>query len=189
MMVSVSDEELLLAGYVLTVSSDAPQGMVTLPASIVTISDCIMKTLPRPEFWDWFEDVDEAKLVQATQAPEARITAIALLPSDAIALIDEMGGADQPFFACLNRSVPFNGEVLGYEVVGAEYSFDFHSWHCHGYADQVREALRIQVNGLGLLPTYTSGAAVLNWMLDRPENEAPEPVSWTVVALGVPVDG
>ena len=158
--------------------------MATVPKSIVTISDCIMKTLPRPEYWDWFEDFDEAKRARSTQAPEAQITAVALRPADAVDLMDEMGGADQPFFAGLTQSVPFNGVVLGYEVIGAEFTLDFHSWHCHGYADDVSEALGIHVNGVGLLPTYSDAAAVLNWMLDRPDSEGPEPVPWVVVALG-----
>lgn len=183
----VTDDDLILAGYVLTVPSDAPPGMATVPTSIVTISDCIMKTLPRPEFWDWFEDLDEAERGQSTQAPAAQITAVAMRPADAVALMDEMGGAGQPYFALLKQSVRFDGTVQGYEVVGAEHTLDFHSWHCHGYADEVSEALGIRVNGIGLLPTYSSAAAVLKWMLDRPASEAPKPVPWVVVALG-PVD-
>ena len=180
----VTDDDLILAGYVLTVPSDAPPGLSSVPTSIVTVSDCIMKTLPRPEFWDWFEDLDQAKRAQATQAPEAQMTAVALRPADAATLMDEMGGAGQPYFALLRQSVRFNGTVLGYEVVGAEQTLDFHSWHCHGYADDASVALGIQVNDIGLLPTYSTAAAVLKWMLDRPESEAPEPVPWVVVALG-----
>ena len=183
----MTDDDLILAGYVLTVPSDAPPGMATVPTPIVTISDCIMKTLPRPEFWDWFQDLDEAERAHSTQAPAAQITAVTMRPADAVALMAEIGGAGQPYFALLEQQVRFDGAVHGYEVVGAEHTLDFHSWHCHGYADEVSEALGIHVNGIGLLPTYSSAAAVLKWMLDRPESEAPKPVPWVVVALG-PVD-
>jgi hypothetical protein len=183
----VIDDDLVVAGYVLTVPSDAPPGMATVPTSIVTISDCIMPTLPRPRSWDWFEDLDEVERAQAAHAPAAQITAVAMRPADAAAFMDEMGGAGQPYFTLLSQSVRFDGAVQGYEVVGAEATLDFHSWHCHGYADEVSEALGIHVNNVGLLPTYSVAAPVLTWMLDRPASEAPAPVPWVVVALG-PVD-
>lgn len=185
---SVIDAELRLAGYVLTVPADAPPDMATVPSSILTISDCIMRTLPRPEFWDWYTRYDEAALARSEFAPDANVTPVALRPADVDVLMDEMGGSDQPYFAGLAKLIPFTGEVLGYEVVGAEHTLDFHSWHCHGYADEVSETLGIRVNDLGLLPTYSTAAAVLKWMLDRPARQAPAPLPWLVVALGAPVD-
>lgn len=184
----VSDGGLVLAGYVLTVPADAPPAMATVPQSILTISDCIMRDTPRPEFWDWFQTFDEAALARAQLAPDTDVTPVALRPDDAGTLFDEMGGSNLEYFETLRKSIPFTEEVLGYEVVGAEYTFDFHSWHCHGYADRVSEMLGIRVNDLGLLSTYSSAAAVLTWMLDRPLSEAPEDVTWLVVALGAPAD-
>lgn len=184
----VTNGELILAGYVLTVPADAPPDMATVPRSILTISDCIMRTLPRPEFWDWHTGYAEAARARTEFAPDANVTPVALRTADADALMKELGGSDQPYFAGLAKSIPFTGEVLGYEVVGAEYTLDFHSWHCHGYADEVSEALGIRVNDLGLLATYSTAAAVLKWMLDRPSSEAPAPVPWVVVALGASTD-
>lgn len=184
----VIDADLVMAGYVLTVPASAPPDMATVPTTLLTISDCIMRDLPRPEFWDWYATYAEAALAQSEHAPEAHVTPIALRSADAEDLMNEMGGDDQPYFTELRRLTPFTGEVLGYEVVGAEDTLDFHSWHCHGYADEVNDALGIRVNDLGLLSTYSDAAAVLKWMLDRPSDEAPAPVPWVVVALGAPAD-
>lgn len=180
----VTEGEFVVGGYVLTVPSEAPSGMSTVPATMLTISDCIQTTLPRPQFWDWFTDLREAERAVQTETPHTQITAVAFRPADALAFMDEMGGADQPYFALLQRSVRLDGGLVGYEVVGAEATLDFHSWHCHGYADEVSEALGIRVNDLGLLPTYKAATAVLNWMLGRPASEAPAPVPWAVIALG-----
>jgi hypothetical protein len=179
----VVDPDLKLAGYVLTVAADAPPGLSSLPPRIITISDCIMGRLPRPEFWDWYENLEDAVLARAW-ASQAQITPVAMRTRDAALLIDVMGGARQPFFATLRQALNFEGEVLGYEIVGAEETLDFHSWHCHGYADEVRDELNIQVNERGLLSTYLEASTVLRWMLALPDREAPEPVPWFVVALG-----
>lgn len=182
------DDGLILAGYVLTVPADAPPGMATVPRSILTISDCIMRTLPRPKFWDWYGTYEEAALARAEHAPDVNVTPVALRPADAESLMGEMGGTRQQYFATLRKLVPFTGEVLGYEIVGAEDTLDFHSWHCHGYADEASDAIGVRVNDLGLLSDYSSADAVFRWMLARPSREAPTPVPWVVVALGAPAD-
>jgi hypothetical protein len=184
----VTDEELIGAGYVLTVPADAAPDLSTVPTMILTISDCITRYLPRPEFWDWYATHEDAALARSERAPEAHVTPIALRPADAHALMNETGGDNQPYFAGLTKSIPFTGDMLGYKVVGAEGTLDFHSWHCHGYADEVSDALGIRVNDLGLLSTYSNAASVLSWMLDCPSHEAPAPVPWVVVALGAPAD-
>lgn len=184
----VSSEALVLAGYVVTVAADAPPGLATVPGTILTISDCIAQVSRQPEFWDWYLTYDEAALAQTEGATDARVVSVAVRHADTRAFMEETGGADQPYFETLRQSFPFADEVLGYEVVGAEASLDFHSWHCHGYADEVSVELGIRVNDLGLLPSYSAAAAVLQWMLDSPSREAPAPVPWVVVALGVPAD-
>jgi len=50
---------------------------------------------------------------------------------------------------------------------------------------QVDDALGIRVNRRGLIPTLEEARRVLGWMLERPIDEAPEPVPWTVVASAV----
>ena len=43
--------------------------------------------------------------------------------------------------------------------------------------------LDIRTNQWGLLDTYFQALSVLDWMLDRPAEQAPEPVYWTVAAI------
>jgi hypothetical protein len=93
------------------------------------------------------------------------------------------GGPDQPYLALVNRHQSLTASVLGYEIVGAELTLDFHSWHCHGYADEARDQLGIRVNDLGLLSSWEDATRVLDWMLDLPADQAPAPVDWWVVAL------
>lgn len=88
-----------------------------------------------------------------------------------------------PYFQLLHSATPAEGEVLGYEIVGAEATLDFHSWHCHGYADEVADDLGIRVNDLGLLASYDPARAVRDWMLARTMDQAPSPVPWVVVGL------
>ncbi|TQL02207.1 hypothetical protein FBY24_1277 [Cellulomonas sp. SLBN-39] len=87
--------------------------------------------------------------------------------------------------AVLRRQEPVGPaqRVLGWEVVGADDWFDLHSWHCHGYADEVATALGTCTNSRGLLPSHAEASAVLRWMLTRPSAEAPAPVPWFPVAL------
>lgn len=73
--------------------------------------------------------------------------------------------------------------MLWFEVVGAEYVLTFHSWHCHGYADEVAVERGIRTTRDGLLATFEDAAAVRSWMLSRPSEQAPAPVPWCVVAL------
>jgi hypothetical protein len=152
----------------------------------MTVSDCIMDALPRPEFWDWFQNLPEALVARSSQAALADITPVAMRTGDSDLLISTMGGRNQPYFDTLAQELPYEGEILGFEVVGAEEPLDFHSWHCHGYADEVRDELHVLVNDLGLLSTYADAMQVLTWMLARPAREAPAPVPWVVVALGRP---
>lgn len=174
---------LLVAGYVLAVPTDAPSGDEALPAKILTISDCIMEELPRPEYWDWFMDLDEAREQRSGSALPCEVLQVAIRRSDVPAFIEANGGADQPYFALLNRAQTLDGGVLGYEVVGAEWTLDFHSWHCHGYAGEARDSLGVHVNESGLLANYAEAVRVLDWMLDLPASQAPAPVYWSVVAL------
>jgi hypothetical protein len=157
----------------------------TLPDRIVTISDCIADDLPRPEFWDWFQDRGEAVRRRDAEAPDAQVVAVALTPMDADDLMSSHGGPDQPWFEVLRqrRHLAIDATVLGFEVVGAESTLDFHSWHCHGYVSEASAALGISTNDVGLLSTEADARLVLDWMLNLPNEKAPEPVDWTIVAL------
>lgn len=62
---------------------------------------------------------------------------------------------------------------------------DFHSWHCHAYADEVRADLGVRLTHQGLIPDLTSGRGVLAWMSARPPAQAPKEVPWTIACLAV----
>lgn len=172
----------IVAGYALVRRAAAPPGMTSVPQTVVTLSDCIMDDLPHPEHWDWFQDPADAARAQSV-TPNSAVVAVALEPADADEMIKEMGGPQQPWFALLQGKVPATGKLLGYELIGVEDVFDVHSWHCHGYADELLAAEGIKVNGLGLLPTLDEARAALRWMTSLPDEEAPEPVPWFVVSL------
>jgi hypothetical protein len=86
--------------------------------------------------------------------------------------------------------LPTDASVIGYEVVGLEVGFSFHSWHCHGFADQVRRELGIAIGPTGLLTGVSDAVQVLDYLRSRPSWDAPYDIPWTVAALarltGVP---
>ena len=155
------------------------------PQEFLTISDCLMDELPRPELWDWFVDRDVAEPARSSAAPHAETLTVAMSPTNADAFMAARGGAGQPYFELLRARtrLPAQSRVLGFEVFGAEWSMDFHSWHCHGYATEACEGLGVRLNEFGLLKTLDDATTVLNWMLGQPPENQPEPVPWTVVAL------
>ncbi|TDD55425.1 hypothetical protein E1263_26095 [Kribbella antibiotica] len=179
--------ELILAGYVLVVPTPRPpsQEYAVLPETFLTISDCLMADLPRPEFWDWYVDRQEAERERISRAPHAETVTVAIASDDAVSFMQENGGAEQPYFDLLRTEsrLPVESPILGYEVVGAEGALDFHSWHCHGYAAEAFDELRVQLNELGLIGTYQEAARVLAWMLGQPPENQPAPVDWMVVAI------
>ena len=176
--------ELVLAGWVLVrpVATPAWAGD-RLPDRIVTVSNCIQDDLPVPEWWNWTQDRDLLDQARRAQAPDARIVAVGMVPAEADAFMASMGGPDQPMFALLRQQRRAEGRLLGFEVVGAEPQLDFHSWHCHGYADRVKDALGIGANDVGLLASADDARRVRDWMLALPDRDAPEPVDWTYLAL------
>lgn len=191
MLGTVTWDELIVAGWVLVRAAPTPKVLgQTLPAQLITISDCIQDDLPRPEPWlgDWFQDAHEARHAAAEAAGEPpMVVTVAMHPHDAAAFIVQGDSDRSPWFDLLRQHsrLPPDTPILGYEVVGAEETLDFHSWHCHGFADEVRAALGVVTNDNGLIPSLAEARSVLTWMLERPDSEAPEPVPWTVVALAV----
>lgn len=180
---------LVVVGWVLTEEVAAPEyaGEVVGP-KLLTISDCIQPELPRPDPWlgDWFQDREQADVAAAAlERSHVRVTTIAMTPDDADDFAREWNEAPTPWFDLMRRGTPLSqsATVLGYEIVGAEESLDFHSWHCHGYADEVNKELGITLNEHGSLDSITDAHKVLTWMLNRPQKDAPKQVPWTVVAL------
>jgi hypothetical protein len=187
----VKGEGLVVGGWVVVRAIAVPSWLegVGVP-ELLTISDCIQEDLPCPEPWlgDWFQDLEEAGAAARTVVGAEPLVVTAALPADMVdGFVSEAGGDGAAWFGTLCQRVPLpaDAEILGFEVVGAEACLDFHSWHCHGYAAEVSDALGITVNGRGLIPTLQEARRVLVWMLGRPMGQAPEPVPWTVVGLAV----
>jgi hypothetical protein len=184
-------EGLEVVGWVLTEEAAPPDyaGEVIGPR-LLTISDCIQPELPRPDPWlgDWFQDREQADVAAAALGrPNVRVTTVAMSPADADDFARQWGETPTPWFDLMRRGLPLSpsATVLGYEIVGAEEPLDFHSWHCHGYADEVNKALGVTLNDHGLLDRITDAHEVLTWMLTRPQKDAPKEVPWTVVALAL----
>ncbi|MGQ0842573.1 MAG: hypothetical protein ACT4QF_00425 [Sporichthyaceae bacterium] len=176
---------LVVGGYVFVVPTPRlPDHEDVLPPTFLTISNDIQVDLPQPEFMDWFVDYDHARAA-GVSAPEATLLAVSLAPNDARTLMEEDLEGNLPWFDLLRsgQSLPTNAELLGYEIVGVEASFGFHSWHCYGCAPDARRELGTRLNGHGLLGTYEEAEAVLNWMLTRPPEHSVPPIPWIVVAL------
>ncbi|GAA1559495.1 hypothetical protein GCM10009789_11080 [Kribbella sancticallisti] len=185
----MNSDELIVAGYVLVVPTPRPAGQeYVLPGTFLTISDCLMSDLPRPGFWDWYVDHQEAEHERMSRAPHAETVTVAMTVEDALNFMQQQGGAEQPYFDLLRTQsrLPAVSTVLGYELVGAESTLDFHSWHCHGYAAEAFDELRVQLNEFGLIDTYAQATRVLTWMLRQPPENQPAPVEWMVVAIARP---
>jgi hypothetical protein len=114
--------------------------------------------------------------------PNCRGRSVALDDELAADFRSEFTGADT-FFSLFDEQRPLDTEVLGYEVVGLEADFSFHSWHCHGYAGQVRRELGVGIDQTGLLSSLDDGRRVLEYLRTRPARDAPYQIPWTVVAL------
>ena len=184
----MTSDQLLVCGWVLTQEVTTPEAVgASLPSRLLTISDCIQPDLPRPDPWmgDWFLDRPLADRAAGGVDPPPRVVTVAIHPAEATRFVDECAREPSPWFDILRRGQPLDptAGILGFEVVGAEETLDFHSCHCHGYADDVEETLGITVNDVGLLPSLEEARTVLEWMLSRPPAGAPKPVPWTVVAL------
>jgi hypothetical protein len=183
----MNSDPLIVAGYVLAVPTPRPSGLkwALLPETFLTISDCLMSDLPKPEFWDWHVDRQEAERARVAGAAHAETVTVAMTVEDAVDFMQMQGGADQPYFELLTRRIrlPAGAAISGYELVGAEMSLDFHSWHCHGYAAEAFDELRVGLNEFGLIDTYDQATRVLTWMLGQPPENQPTPVEWRVVGL------
>lgn len=190
----MSNDGLIVAGWIVVQLTPTPAHMgSTLPPTMLTISDCIQADMPQPDNWlgDWFQDHQQASdAVKPLLESDAHLVTVAMHPNDASVFMDARGGSESPWFELLRRREPLSAtlQILGYEVVGAEEYLDFHSWHCHGYADDALTALGIGVNDLGLIPSLEGARRVCAWMLALPSEEAPIEVPWTVVGLAAPRD-
>jgi hypothetical protein len=70
------------------------------------------------------------------------------------------------------------GQVLGYDILGIEYSGDFHCFLCNGLEKAYREQFGITFNGNGLLPTWEDAQKVIGFTAS--EETGAEPVPWAI---------
>ncbi len=192
--------DIVLGGYVLSVPTPRKhwQDDDFVPDTFLTISRCLLKGLPHPEFWDWYTDRSAAEADRTRSAPSASLLAVGLVNSDVQLFKDDhspssgaLPGPDRDTefptsldLLCTGRPLPRDAELIGFDVVGVDYGISlFHSWLCHSYEAEVWKDLRIRLDPTGLLVSYEDAARVLAWIESRPTEQAPEPVPWTVVAI------
>jgi hypothetical protein len=171
---------LVVGGWVVASPTALPAGLSReIPDPFITISYCLADGLVTPEFYSWFQNLDEAR--SAAIAP-ADVIGVGLTPADAETFMAEVS-SDAPFEQLKRGQVATAPALLGYEIVGAEQLFWLHSWHCHQYAELAARDLGVDVNGLGLIDDYEAAVRVRTWMLNQPSEDQAAPVPWTVVAL------
>lgn len=174
------------------------QDPVFVPAEFLAISRCLVRDLPRPEFWDWYINRTDADRAHAQCPSSEGLLAVGLVGDDARVFLEEHGApwgrppsvtgrtsSPTPFdLVAARASMPADSEPLGFDVVGVEYGVSMmHSWMCHSYEARAWEELGLRLDAGGLFESYESAARVLEWMEARPPEEAPEPVAWTVVVI------
>jgi hypothetical protein len=174
----------ILGGYV--IAAPTSLGPSDLPSPLWTISHCLLDDLPRPMCTDWFIDRAEAEQLLAGCGKAAELVAVGLEEGLADELRAEYVDDEAAYFLRLldeRRPLPEDAVILGHEVVGCELDFSFHSWHCHGYADQVHNKLGIAIDHAGLLADFTDALRVLAYLRTRPAYDAPYEIPWTVATL------
>jgi hypothetical protein len=174
----------ILGGYV--IAARTTSGPRDLPSPLRTISHCLLDDLPRPAYADWFTDRIEAEKTLAEWHTPADLIAVGLeehLADELRAEYADDGSAY--FFHLLDQRLPLPADavLLGHEIVGCDTDFSFHSWHCHGYADQVRRELGVVVDHVGLLAGFSDALRVLDYIRSRPTDDAPYEIPWTVATL------
>ena len=174
----MEEQRLVLGGY-----AAAPRALrgqwqdsAVLPPWLVTVSECLTGAT-HGSGAAWYTDRTEAA------RPGTTVLAVGFEADDADDLDREFGGAPLRLLRT-GAEMPEDARLWGFEVVGVEGSLaSLHSWLCHGYEARIAAELGIRPNTCGLLDSYEEASRVLEWMLDRPADEAPEPVYWTIAGL------
>ncbi len=175
-----------LAGYALTASTARGRWQSrSLPDPYLTISSCLQEHVPEPDFIDWYTNRQEAEAVRARWRSPLDLIAVGLTEAEEAELRSDVEIGTEFVYSLLSqrRPVPNPSTLLGYEIVGAEATLQFHSWHCHDYLDQAHRELGIRINQLGLFDDHRDAERVRDWMLSQPVEKSPKPVPWVVVSL------
>ncbi|WP_405063496.1 hypothetical protein OG474_18125 [Kribbella sp. NBC_01505] len=188
----------IVGGYV--IATPTMLGPDDLPRPLRTISHCLLPDLPRAPDADWFVDRTTAEATVKATSVDADVLAVGIEESLAQTLRTDRAdwwaanpalaksrrgkspaidpGADE-FFHLLDQKRPLDATVLGFELVGLESDFTFHSWHCFPYEAE-RHALDITLAPDGLLADHDDALRALDHLRANPPREIP----WTIVAVG-----
>ena len=69
-----------------------------------------------------------------------------------------------------------NEEFIGFDLIGVEYSGDFHTFYCHDISNDLINKFGLEINSYGLLNDSDNWESILNHMND--EKTGLEPVPW-----------
>jgi hypothetical protein len=176
-----------LGGYVLcTPTARERRQSRSLPDPYLTISSCLQDHVPEPEFIDWYTDRQEALAVRAGWRHPLDLVAVGLTEGEAVELRSGAESNATFVYSLLDQRLPVpSSTLLGFEIVGAEATLQFHSWHCHDYLPEAERELGVRVNQVGLFNDHRDAERVRDWMLSQPATTAPKPVPWVVVSLNL----
>lgn len=75
----------------------------------------------------------------------------------------------------------YNEEFMGYDLIGMEFSGDYHSFHCYGNSNEIIKKFGLKLNESGLITEFENKQEVLSYA-NNPENGFP-PVPWYLVKV------
>lgn len=74
-----------------------------------------------------------------------------------------------------------NEEFIGFDLIGVELGGDFHTFHCHDLANDLKNKFELEINRFGLIEEIKNPQKVINYMNN--EGNGFEPVPWYVVKI------
>lgn len=72
-------------------------------------------------------------------------------------------------------------KLIGFDIIGIEYSSDFHTFHCHDISTELTGKFNITINSYGLLNDSANWGQILDYIND--EETGLEPVPWFSVKI------
>lgn len=73
------------------------------------------------------------------------------------------------------------GKTIGYDLIGVEFSGDFHTFYCHNMAEELINNFGLKINEYGLLEDYDDWGKITEYMNDN--ETACEPVPWFYIKV------
>lgn len=120
--------------------------------------------------------------------PDLRIFALYFAENEADSLIQECNpnggyegviGLAQLLADKIEEKESKNEQTIGYDVIGVEWSGDFHSFHCHDIGKELSDRFGLTINSFGLFEPCDDWTPVLDYFHD--DENGCEPVPWFVV--------